>query len=66
MRFLQILVVGALVETTSTMATLKCSGAQIVKHPADTFYGVNAGYFRNLNGHVWEVVWNPDLIPTDS
>lgn len=25
-----------------------------------------AGYFRDPDGHVWEVVWNPANIPTDT
>jgi uncharacterized protein len=41
------------------------SGAEIVKVPQDTFYGGYAGYFRDPNGHLWEVVWNPANIPDD-
>jgi hypothetical protein len=25
----------------------------------DTFWGGYAGYFRDLDGHLWEVAWNP-------
>lgn len=41
------------------------AGADIVKPPQDTFYGGYAGYFRDPNGHLWEVVWNPANLPTD-
>ena len=41
------------------------AGAEIVKSPNDTFYGGYAGYFRDPNGHLWEVVWNPSNLPTD-
>jgi hypothetical protein len=41
------------------------AGAEIIKPPDDTFYGGYAGYFRDPNGHVWEVVWNPASLPTD-
>jgi catechol 2,3-dioxygenase-like lactoylglutathione lyase family enzyme len=41
------------------------AGAGIVKPPQDTFYGGYAGYFRDPNGHLWEVVWNPANLPTD-
>lgn len=34
-------------------------GAVIVKEPADTFYGGYAAYFQDLDGHLWDVVWNP-------
>jgi uncharacterized protein len=41
------------------------AGAEIVKAPAATFYGGYAGYFRDPDGHLWEVVWNPANLPTD-
>jgi predicted lactoylglutathione lyase len=34
-------------------------GAEITREPAETFYGGYAGYFRDLDGHVWEVAHNP-------
>ena len=36
-------------------------GAMSIKPPADTFYGGYAGYFADIDGHVWEVVFNPDF-----
>jgi catechol 2,3-dioxygenase-like lactoylglutathione lyase family enzyme len=42
------------------------AGAEIVKTPQDTFYGGYAGYFRDPNGHLWEVVWYPAIIPADA
>ncbi|NSY20043.1 VOC family protein [Neorhizobium sp. AL 9.2.2] len=42
------------------------AGAEIVKAPATTFYGGYAGYFRDLDGHLRDVVWNPHLLaPAD-
>ena len=58
--------VASKAEVDEVMKTAADAGADIVKNPEDTFYGGYAGYFRDPNGHVWEVVWNPDLIPTDS
>ena len=40
-------------------------GAKIIKPAQDTFYGGYAGYFRDPDGHLWEIVWNPDLIPSE-
>lgn len=37
------------------------AGAQRVKAPGKTFWGGYAGYFQDPDGHLWEVVWNPDL-----
>ena len=42
------------------------AGAHIFKPAADTFYGGYAGYFQDPDGHVWEIVWNPDILPTDA
>lgn len=52
-------------EVDSVMAMAQRAGAQIVKAAQDTFYGGYAGYFSDPDGHVWEVVWNPKLIPED-
>lgn len=40
-------------------------GAEIVKPPQETFYGGYAAYFRDPDGHLWEVVWNPANLPED-
>ncbi|WP_225753385.1 VOC family protein [Actinotalea sp. Marseille-Q4924] len=37
------------------------AGATVTREPAETFYGGYAGCFRDLDGHVWEVAWNPGL-----
>lgn len=34
------------------------AGAKIVKPAENTFYGGYAGYFQDLDGHLWEVAWN--------
>lgn len=41
------------------------AGAEVVKPAQKTFYGGYAGYFRDLDGHLWEIVWNPDLLPPE-
>lgn len=37
------------------------AGAKIVKPAQPTFYGGYAGYFQDLDGHLWEVAFNPGL-----
>jgi predicted lactoylglutathione lyase len=37
------------------------AGAISVVKPQDKAWGGYAGYFRDLDGHLWEVVWNPAL-----
>jgi len=52
-------------EVDATMAQAKAAGAHIVKPAQDTFWGGYAGYFQDPDGHLWEVVWNPQLLPPD-
>ena len=52
-------------EVDKAIEQARRAGAEIIKPPQDTFYGGYAGYFRDPNGHVWEVVWNPASLPTD-
>jgi uncharacterized protein len=35
------------------------AGGVVTKPPSETFYGGYAGYFRDPDGHVWEVAHNP-------
>ena len=41
------------------------AGAEVIKPAQDTFYGGYTGYFRDPDGHLWEFVWNPDLLPLE-
>lgn len=50
-------------EVDEVMAQAESAGACIVKPANDTFWGGYAGYFQDLDGHLWEVVWNPKLLP---
>lgn len=57
--------VSSKTEVDVVMAQAQAAGAKIVKPAQDTFWGGYAGYFQDLDSHLWEVVWNPDLLPTD-
>jgi hypothetical protein len=52
-------------EVDGVMAQAREAGARIVKPAGDTFWGGYAGYFQDPDGHVWEVAWNPQLLPDD-
>lgn len=41
------------------------AGADIVKAAQQTFWGGYAGYFRDPDGHLWEIVWNPQMLPAE-
>ena len=42
-------------------------GATLVKSPEKVFWGGYSGYFKDLDGHLWEVAYNPFewIGPTD-
>ncbi len=48
-------------EVDSVMAEAARAGTRIVKPAQDTFWGGYAGYFQDPDGHLWEVVWNPEM-----
>ena len=35
------------------------AGATTAKRPEDVFWGGYSGYFRDPEGNLWEVAWNP-------
>jgi len=37
------------------------SGATMTDHAHDLPWGIYSGYFRDLDGHLWEILWNPEL-----
>jgi uncharacterized glyoxalase superfamily protein PhnB len=37
------------------------AGATSVLKPEDKDWGGYGGYFRDPDGHLWEVIWNPEL-----
>ncbi len=47
-------------EVDAVMAQAKRAGANIVKAAQATFWGGYAGYFEDPDGHLWEVLWNPE------
>lgn len=53
-------------EVDATMQQVHAAGAVIVKPAQDTFWGGYAGYFQDPDGHLWEVVWNPQWLPPDA
>ncbi len=48
-------------EVDWVMEQAKKAGAKIIKAAQDTFWGGYTGYFQDPDGHLWEVVWNPQL-----
>lgn len=52
-------------EVDAVMDQAVAAGARLVKPAQETFWGGYAGYFEDPDGHLWEVVFNPSLLPED-
>ena len=46
-------------EVDALLADAAAAGAEISQPARETFYGGYAGCFRDPDGHVWEIAWNP-------
>ena len=57
--------VSSRAEVDAVMEQAAAAGASIVKPAQETFWGGYAGYFQDPDGHLWEVVWNPDALPEE-
>jgi catechol 2,3-dioxygenase-like lactoylglutathione lyase family enzyme len=51
--------VGSSEEVDEIFASLRETGATIVKTPQKAFWGGYSGYFADLDGNKWEVAYNP-------
>ena len=52
-------------EVDAVMKQAAAAGAVIVKPAQKTFWGGYSGYFQDPDGHLWEIVWNPNLMPEE-
>ncbi len=46
-------------DVDAVVAAARSAGADIVRPPAETFYGGYAAYFTDPDGHAWEIAYNP-------
>ena len=46
-------------EVDEVMAQAVAAGATLVKKPQNVFWGGYSGYFKDPDGHLWEVACNP-------
>jgi catechol 2,3-dioxygenase-like lactoylglutathione lyase family enzyme len=50
-------------EVDEVLGEAKAAGARVVKPAMETAWGGYAGYFQDPDGHLWEVAYNPELLP---
>ena len=55
--------IGHLVETRqevdALLAQAEAAGASLTAPAHERPWGIYSGYFRDLDGHLWEIIWNP-------
>jgi len=51
-------------EVDSVLAAAHAAGARLTGPPRERPWGIYSGYFQDLDGHLWEVIWNPALKDT--
>lgn len=53
-------IVGSRSEVDAVLAQAETAGATVTGEPHDRPWGIYSGYFRDPDGHLWEVIWNPN------
>jgi catechol 2,3-dioxygenase-like lactoylglutathione lyase family enzyme len=53
--------VGSKEEVDALLAHAQAAGATLTDAPHERPWGIYSGYFRDPDGHLWEVIWNPRL-----
>jgi predicted lactoylglutathione lyase len=48
-------------EVDTVLAEAAQAGGRVTKPAADAVWGGYSGCFADLDGHLWEVAWNPDF-----
>ena len=56
--------VGSKDEVDTVLARAEAAGATLTEEPHDRPWGIYSGYFRDPDGHLWEIIWNPRLDAT--
>jgi uncharacterized protein len=52
-------IVKSKAEVDGVMRQAEKAGAKITDRAHDRFWGGYSGYFEDLDGHLWEIAWNP-------
>jgi uncharacterized protein len=46
-------------EVDRVLAAAEAAGATLTEEPHERPWGIYSGYFRDPDGHLWEIIWNP-------
>ena len=56
-------IVGSKADVDRLLADAEAAGATVTDRAHERPWGIYSGYFRDLDGHLWEVIWNPPRDP---
>src|ERR687884_189810 len=51
--------VASKAEVDAVLARAEAAGATLTDEPHERPWGIYSGYFRDPDGHLWEIIWNP-------
>jgi catechol 2,3-dioxygenase-like lactoylglutathione lyase family enzyme len=52
-------IVSTRADVDAVLAQAEAAGATLTEPPHDRPWGIYSGYFRDPDGHLWEIIWNP-------
>jgi uncharacterized protein len=55
--------VSSRAEVDAALAQAEAAGATVTDPPHDRPWEIYSGYFRDPDGHLWEIIWNPRMAP---
>jgi catechol 2,3-dioxygenase-like lactoylglutathione lyase family enzyme len=50
-------------EVDTVLKQAQAAGATVTEEPHERPWGIYSGYFKDVDGHLWEIVWNPHMLP---
>jgi hypothetical protein len=51
-------------EVDAVLDRARAAGAVVSAAAHDRPWGIYSGYFRDPDGHLWEIIWNPRMLPS--
>jgi uncharacterized protein len=54
-------IVNSKQEVDTLMKRAKAAGAIVTDEPHERPWGIYSGYFQDIDGHLWEIIWNHNV-----
>lgn len=52
-------IVSTRADVDAVLAQAEAAGATLTEPPHERPWGIYSGYFRDPDGHLWEIIWHP-------